>query len=214
MRQTHYVVDSFTSQLPTDTVVEEEDPRSVLLAIYNGVGSSSSTSQQTQSQAPFFPQSSSKPTFGTLGRKNYKQNFSTQQSTSTGLRLMNLAGGSATASASDAVWDTIFIPLPRYFVDSRSAEKAVQIELCRVFDFTQVADGQELISSLHSDIAAVDSSADNYIASTNVLYNTPKAYVIGDNRDIFQVWFRKINGDIIDLHPTKTRCIIEMVLRY
>ena len=114
----------------------------------------------------------------------------------------------------DSVWDTIYVDLPTYFVNSNNPNKCVEIELARVIDFTSWSEGVEMISSLHSDIAEQDASADNYVCATNTLYNNPKSYLVGANKNMIECWFRKIDGTLINLHPNSTRVIIEMILRY
>ena len=114
----------------------------------------------------------------------------------------------------ESIWDTIYVDLPTYFINSTNPNKAVEIELARVFDFTSWSEGAEMISSLHSDIAEQDASADNYVCATNTLYNNPKSYLVGANKSTIECWFRKIDGTLINLHPNNTRIIIEMVLRY
>ena len=114
----------------------------------------------------------------------------------------------------DDVWDTIYIDLPTYFINSTNPNKAVEIELARVIDFSTWAEGAEVISSMHSDIAEQDASADNYVCATNTLYNNPKTYLVGANKNTIECWFRKIDGTLINLHPNSTRIIVEMILRY
>ena len=124
----------------------------------------------------------------------------------------------ATAS-SDLTYDTLHIKFPEYFTDSHNVHKAIEVEICRLFDMTSIdpysgETGVELQASMHSDIWNINDSADHYICTTNTLYNNPKHYVIGDNRSVFEVWFYKPNGEVIDLDPSKTRAIIEFVLKY
>ena len=111
-------------------------------------------------------------------------------------------------------WDTIFVDLPSYFVNSTHSHKSVEIELVRVIDFESWKDGVEVISSMHSDLADQDASSDCYVCASNTLYNNPKSYLVGANRNKMECWFRRIDGSIINLHPAKTRIIIEMLLRY
>ena len=128
----------------------------------------------------------------------------------------------ATASDSDSTsitYDTFYIKFPEYFTESKSHNKQIEVEICRLFDMTATNEytgetGVEMSASMHSDIWTANDSAEHYICSTNTLYNNPKCYVIGDNRSVFEVWFYKPDGSVIDLDPLKTRAIIEFVLRY
>ena len=123
------------------------------------------------------------------------------------------------SSDSEATYDTFYIKFPEYFTESKSHNKQIEVEICRLFDMTSVDGytgdlGVEMSASMHSDIWTANDSAEHYICSTNTLYNNPKRYVIGDNRSVFEVWFYKPDGSVIDLDPLKTRAIIEFVLKY
>ena len=107
--------------------------------------------------------------------------------------------------------NTIYCSLPAYFIHSRDAKKEIQLLIFRAFD---LEGGYEIQATLHSDIASIDASADHYIASSNTLYSVPKSYKIGDNRSMFQMWLRDLNGNLLDLDTTKLRVIIELVLSY
>ena len=107
--------------------------------------------------------------------------------------------------------NTIYCTLPPYFIHSRDPGKEIQLLIFRVFDLEQ---GCEIQATLHSDISIIDASADHYIASSNTLYSIPKRYKIGDNRSMFQMWLRDLNGNLLDLDVTKLRVIIELVLSY
>ena len=116
-------------------------------------------------------------------------------------------------------YDTLHIKFPDYFVESGNPYKQVEVEICRLFDLTKTDSyteetGIEMAASMHSDIWNMNDSADHYICSTNTLYNNPKSYTIGDNRGIYEIWFYKPDGSVVDLDPLKTRAIIEFVLKY
>ena len=74
--------------------------------------------------------------------------------------------------------------------------------------------GKELTATMHSDIVQINSSADNYCVATNIAYPHPKKYVLPTAQQQFQVWFRRMDGTIIDVTPSETRVIIEMELEY
>ena len=122
-------------------------------------------------------------------------------------------------NANTITYDTLHIKFPDYFVESGNPYKQVEVEICRLFDLTKddsytEETGIEMAASMHSDIWNINDSADHYICSTNTLYNNPKCYTIGDNRGIYEIWFYKPDGSVVDLDPLKTRAIIEFVLKY
>ena len=118
---------------------------------------------------------------------------------------------SCNCCAGKAKYDTIYIDLPRYFVLAKNPHKYVSILIVRLFDLTT---NQEITSSMHSNLIRTNESADDYCCTCNMLYPIPKKYPMPDNKGKFEVWFRRINGSIIDLDPTKTRCVIELTLEY
>ena len=115
------------------------------------------------------------------------------------------------SDSNDTSMNTIYCYLPPYFVHSRSPNKEIQLLIFRVFDLTT---GTEIQASMHSDICMMDASADNYIASSSTLYTIPKRYKIGDNRSVFQLWFRDLYGNLLNIQPDKVRIIVEFVLSY
>ena len=124
-----------------------------------------------------------------------------------------------TLPESDINYDTLHIKFPEYFIESGNPNKRIEVEICRLYDMTSTDSytgevGMEMAASMHSDIWNVNDSADHYICSTNTLYNNPKCYTIGDNRSVFEVWFYRPDGSVIDLDPLKTRAVIEFVLKY
>ena len=135
------------------------------------------------------------------------------------MKVRLLSTATASSSDSEATYDTFYIKFPEYFTESNSHNKQIEVEICRLFDMTAVDSytgetGVEMSASMHSDIWTANDSADHYICSTNTLYNNPKCYTVGDNRSVFEVWFYKPDGSVIDLDPLKTRAIIEFVLKY
>ena len=118
---------------------------------------------------------------------------------------------SATVTNDADRYNTFYCDLPQYFISSRNANKEIQVLICRVYDLENDC---EIQSSMHSDIAMINASADSYIAATNTLYPVPKRYRIGDNRSTFKIWFRDVYGQVISLSPTKTRAVVELVLVY
>ena len=126
-------------------------------------------------------------------------------------RLMT--NSSTSGSESDINYDTLHIKFPEYFIESGNPKKRIEVEICRLYDMT-LDEPYEMAASMHSDIWNINDSADHYICSTNTLYNNPKCYTVGDNRSVFEVWFYRPDGSVIDLDPVKTRAIIEFVLKY
>ena len=114
-------------------------------------------------------------------------------------------------SAEDDKYNTFYCDLPPYFIYSRNPNKEIQVLICRVYD---LENNCEIQSSMHSDIAMINASADSYIAATNTLYPVPKRYKIGDNRSTFKIWFRDLFGVVVSLSPEKTRAVVELVLVY
>ena len=115
---------------------------------------------------------------------------------------------------STVLYDTIFIDLPMYFCQSNNANKSLSITIARLFDISDTSNPREIISSMHSNIVRINESADNYCCSCNMIYPIPKDYPMPDNKSRFEVWFRDIYGNLIDLDTKKIRCIIEMTLHY
>lgn len=118
---------------------------------------------------------------------------------------------SCNCCAGSVKYDTVFCELPPNFVQSRNPNKNISILIVRLFDLTN---NTEIIGSLHSDIVRVDSSADHYVCATNLLYVPPKQYLCPENKNKFECWFRKLNGDIVELERTKTRFVCELLLEF
>ena len=118
---------------------------------------------------------------------------------------------SCNCCAGSVKYDTVYIDLPPNFVQSRNPNKNISILLVRLFDLTS---NSEITASLHSDISRIDSSADHYCCACNLLYTPPKSYPSPDNKQKFECWFRTIDGSIVELDPTKTRFVIELVLEF
>ena len=109
------------------------------------------------------------------------------------------------------LYDTIYIDLPQYFVQSNTFQKKVSILHVRLFDMDSES---EITGSLHSDLVQVNASDDNYCCSTNKLYPIPPTFIIGNRKAKFECWCRDIKSDLIDLSPKKTRLIIEFLLEF
>ena len=70
-------------------------------------------------------------------------------------------------------------------------------------------------STMHSDLVQFRPTADNYVCAVNMMYDAgEKVFVIPNEKTTFDVWFRTLGGDIIELLPSKTRVIIELLLTY
>ena len=121
---------------------------------------------------------------------------------------------SAPSNDEDDVWDTVYIPFPEYFAQSRDINKSISIILARVISFEDDPNGIEIQSSLHSDLVVTDASAGNYICATNTLYNFPPEYKVYDNTKTWSCWFYTMNGQLVDLRPSKVRVIIEFLLKW
>ena len=185
---------------------------------------------------------------------------------------LNKAGLQQT-SASDALYDTMVVELPKYFTQSRNTNKSIDLQyvhlLQRVQDYNYTkttnpdgsieevtvntmpsvdsdgapvtstvtttkitdTDGNEttrttttinsdagwtaIPSTMHSDLVQFRPSADNYVCGVNMMYDAgEKKFVIPNEKSTFDVWFRTLGGDIIELLPTTTRVIIELLLTY
>lgn len=82
---------------------------------------------------------------------------------------------------------------------------------------TEITDETEwntVPSTMHSDLVQFRPSADSYVMSTNVMYNWQKKFTLPDAKSSFDIWFRDLNGFIIDMDPMKTRIIIELLLTF
>ena len=123
----------------------------------------------------------------------------------------NCSDPNCTCCTGSVKYDTVYIDLPPAFVQSKNSNKRVSILIARIFDLVNEC---PIESSMHSDLVRTDASADHYCCTTNVLYSFLKTYYMGDNKGKFEVWFRKMNGNIIDLAPEKTRIVIEFVLEF
>ena len=135
-----------------------------------------------------------------------------------------LATGSLNAAAAatqlntatnTCLYDTITIQLPNWFSQSANSEKSVELEYIHLYQIDPTNGvWYSVPSTMHSDLVQFYKSADNYVCSTNMMYSFPKKFVIGDKKDTFDMWFRDMAGYLIDLDTTKTRVILELVLRY
>ena len=116
---------------------------------------------------------------------------------------------------SECLYDTIVIDLPNWFSQSANPEKSIELEYIHLYQYIADTDTWTPIpSTMHSDLVQFYKSADNYVCSTNMMYSFPKKFIIGDKKDTFDMWFRDMAGYLIDLDTTKTRVILELVLRY
>ena len=82
---------------------------------------------------------------------------------------------------------------------------------------TEVSNNEEwiaLASTMHSDLIQFRPSADSYVMSTNVMYNWEKKFYLPTNKSSFDIWFRDMFGRVIELDPSKTRIIIELLLTF
>ena len=108
-------------------------------------------------------------------------------------------------------FNTLTIKLPSYFTSSTNPNKAVEILLVRLVDTeTEIP----IDGSAHSDLIMSNASADYYLSSVNLAYPVPRRFVIPDNKAVFNVWFKRINGKVVDLNPSNVRVIMEMNLIY
>lgn len=115
-------------------------------------------------------------------------------------------------SNSETQYDTLYITLPEVFTNSGNTHKTVQIYVVHLYDLETRCEIP--YASMYSDLIQVNKSADNYCCACNIYHSTPKDFIIADSKSVFEVWFRDIGGEIIDLNPTKTRIIFEMLLTF
>ena len=108
-------------------------------------------------------------------------------------------------------YNTITIQLPQYFTNALNPNKTVQVLMVRLYD---PSTSERIEGSAHSDIVMTSASADYYVCATNLAYPIPKTYVIPTNKPTFNVWFKRVDGSIVDLEPSKTRVIIELLLTF
>ena len=149
-----------------------------------------------------------KPQMANLNRLNYR--LITRSIINRDGSYQNTSTSSDTLAA-DVMYDTLYIALPSFFTQAPNSKKSVSIIIARLFDITEQ---KELAGSIHSTLVQFDASADSYCCTANLLYSEPKRYIIADNKTIFEVWARDIQGNIYDLNPAKTRLILELLLEF
>ena len=114
-------------------------------------------------------------------------------------------------SCNHLLYDTIFVQLPIYFVQSPNLGKTVSVLQARLFD---VVSETEIIGSLHSTLVQIDSSCDNYVCSTNKLYPIPPKFTISSRQMRFECWCRDMKNSLVDLDPKKARLTLELLLEF
>ena len=121
----------------------------------------------------------------------------------------------ATADDSTVIYDTLCFELPDYFTESAFTGKAVELQYIHLLQYS-VNDKEwyYVPSTMHSDLVQFRPSADSYVCATNVMYTWTKRFVIPRNMPSFDLWFRDMNGTIINMDPTITRVIVELLLTY
>ena len=207
--EVHFIIDSFTSSTSEPTQETETTDRALMRAL------PTTLVIPTPSQIPISDSSTvkvspDKPFIGRTGRKNYKKTSTvTVRALSTG-QFRSTTEATETYENS-ALYDTIWIQLPQYFVNSPNPKKSIDVLMVRVFD---VNNGVELVASVHSDIVQMNKSSDSYMCAANQLYPIPKKYIMPDNTAVFEVWVRRMDGNILDLDPDQTRVVMELLLKY
>ena len=150
-----------------------------------------------------------KPALWKTGRMNYR--LVTRQVLTRGDTTYQNTSSSSDTLVSTVKYDTLFIALPSFFTHCPNPKKSVSLLIARLFDITEM---KEIAASIHSNIVQFDASADNYCCTANMLYPIPKRFVLADNKTVFEVWARDLQGNIIDFDPLKTRLILEFLLEF
>ena len=109
----------------------------------------------------------------------------------------------------------VTIDLPDYFVQSRSSPKIVGVEKITVYR-KQRGEWQPVLCSVHSDsFARSNANFDFFICQGNVeYYGCPREFTLGDTEPTFSFWLKDATGNVIDVYPTKTKVIMELVLKF
>ena len=206
--EVHFIIDSFTSSTSESTSTATEETETTDRVLMRAL--STTPSQIPISDSSTVKVSPDKPFIGRTGRKNYKKTSTvTVRALSTG-QFRSTTEATETYENS-ALYDTIWIQLPQYFVNSSNPKKSIDVLMVRVFD---VINGVELVASVHSDIVQMNKSSDSYMCAANQLYPIPKKYIMPDNTAVFEVWVRRMDGNILDLDPDQTRVVMELLLKY
>lgn len=138
------------------------------------------------------------------------------------------------------VTDTLITPLPHDFIHSQN-EKYIEVVSCKFFvDDNLIAPSSpsepdiEAIQtlkfiSLHADFIQDKRYLDSYVMFCNDYYNQRKKYQQLTKESQFRIWFKEIDGKIIDMvrgddgfyhqtidasHKRKIRFVLELLLIY
>ena len=205
--EVHFIIDSFTSSTSESTSTATQETETTDRTLMRALPTPSQIPISDSSTVKVSPD---KPFIGRTGRKNYKKTSTvTVRALSTG-QFRSTTEATETYENS-ALYDTIWIQLPQYFVNSSNPKKSIDVLMVRVFD---VNNGVELVASVHSDIVQMNKSSDSYMCAANQLYPIPKKYIMPDNTAVFEVWVRRMDGNILDLDPDQTRVVMELLLKY
>ena len=129
-----------------------------------------------------------------------------------------------TTTEDEPVYDTICFELPDYFTDSQTTNKSVELQYIHLLQRKKIIDpntGDPIYlpwdyvpATMHSDLVQFRPNADYYVCATNVMYTWTKKFVIPAGKKSFDLWFRTMDGAIVNLDPTLTRVIVELLLAY
>ena len=110
----------------------------------------------------------------------------------------------------------VTIDLPDYFYQARNSGKTVGIECVTVLQKHHGKWEPVPNCTVHSDsFARTNANYDFYICQGNYSYHsTPRVFVIGDAEATFRFWLRDSSGDDMEMYPTRTKVIMELILRY
>ena len=111
--------------------------------------------------------------------------------------------------------NTVTVDLPDYFVQARSSRKIVGVRKITVYQKRR-GEWQPVNCSVHSDtFVRSDACFDFFVCMGNVdMYSAPVEAVIGDSEPTFTFWLKDAAGNVMDVYPTKTKVIMELILKF
>lgn len=111
--------------------------------------------------------------------------------------------------------NSVDVDLPPYFAQSKCSRKIIGVQKITVYQ-KKHGEWQPVNCSVHSDSFVRENAFfDFFVCLANTdMYSSPKEFVIGDSAGEFTFWLRDTAGKIMDVYPTKTKVIMELVLKF
>ena len=103
--------------------------------------------------------------------------------------------------------------LPPYFVHSYNKDKKVWFKNVQVW---QKVDDEWTNNQVkvYSDIIQFYRPINSFLCLSNYKHEDPDYYTIADNKDTFLLWCKSVDGTTIDMDPTKTLVLMELILLF